>query len=88
MKTVNVTIQHEAGLHARPASVFVKIASTFSSEIRLIKDDATVNGKSIMGVLMLALGAGNTVQLEVEGSDEQEAIVELSGVLSGEFGEK
>ena len=87
MKSEMITIKNAAGLHARPASVFVRQASAFKSEIRLIKNNTIVNGKSIMGVLMLALASGNTVKLETEGVDESEAIEKLSAILSGDFSE-
>lgn len=76
----------EQGIHARPASVFVREAGRFASEIQLTADGVTVNGKSIMGILMLALGPGTQVHLKIEGSDEDEAIEILSGVLSGNAG--
>lgn len=74
------------GIHARPASVFVREAGRFASEIQLTADGVTVNGKSIMGVLMLALGPGTVVHLKIEGPDEDEALEILSRVLSGNAG--
>lgn len=70
-------------MHARPASVFVREAGRFASEVQLTADGVTVNGKSIMGILMLALGPGTHVHLKIEGADEDEAHEILSGVLSG-----
>ncbi len=72
-----VTIKNETGLHARPATLFVKKASSFSADIEITKDDKTVNAKSIMGVMSLGAGKGSKVKLKAEGDDEQEAIEAL-----------
>ena len=74
MKTIQVTVKSETGLHARPASQFVSEASKYSSEIKLIKNEKTVNGKSIMGVLSLAVTTGETLMITVDGQDEDNAI--------------
>jgi phosphotransferase system HPr (HPr) family protein len=83
MKEKTVVIQMKQGMHARPASVFVREAGRFASEVQLTADGVTVNGKSIMGILMLALSPGSQVTLRVDGVDEDEALKILSGVLSG-----
>ena len=80
-----VTIQHTEGVHTRPASIFVREAGKFQSEIALISGGTTVNGKSIMGLLMLALGPGDTVTIQATGNDEEQAIDRLSQVLTGSF---
>ena len=80
-KTVKIEIAQ--GMHARPASVFVREAARFLSEVRLTADGVTVNGKSIMGILMLALGPGSEVELQITGSDENEALTALVEVLTG-----
>jgi phosphocarrier protein HPr len=82
-----VTIANKHGLHARPAAEIVKIAAKFKSEITLIKDDVEVNGKSIMGVMMLAAEFGSTLTLRAEGPDEAAAVAALSELIEGKFGE-
>lgn len=76
-----IKISNRSGLHARPAAVFVQIANKFSSDISLTKEGQTVNGKSIMGILMLAAEKGSEVELKVEGDDAERAVEELSEVL-------
>ena len=85
MRKSVVTIRHEAGLHTRPASIFVREAARFQCEVTLACDDVSVNGKSIMGLLMLALSPGSLVTLVVDGPDEEAALESLAGVLSGDF---
>ena len=82
-----VTIQNRNGLHARPAAEIVKTAAKFKSEITLIRDDLEVNGKSIMGVMMLAAEFGSQLVLRVEGPDEQAAIDALATLIESKFGE-
>ena len=77
-----ITIRNETGLHARPAALFVQIANKFESSITIIKDDQTVNGKSIMGILMLAAEKGSRISIIADGKDAEEAVVELSEILS------
>jgi len=77
-KTIKITSIH--GLHARPASMFVRTATQFKSELKIHKDGMVVNGKSIMGVMMLAAEKGSTIDIEIDGPDEkkmQAAIEEL-----------
>ncbi|MCK5075078.1 MAG: HPr family phosphocarrier protein [Calditrichia bacterium] len=77
-KTIKITSVH--GLHARPASLFVRTATQFKSEVKIHKDGMVVNGKSIMGVMMLAAEKGSKIELELSGEDEKkllEAIEEL-----------
>ena len=76
-----VTIRNPQGLHARPASVFVRIANKFESDISVKKGIEKVNGKSIMGLLMLAASQGSTVEIEASGPDAELAIVELEKFL-------
>lgn len=76
-----IIVQLEHGLHARPAATFVKKASSFASDIQLVKKEKTVNGKSIMGVMAAAIGKGEVVTLIADGVDEAEAIVELEKLL-------
>jgi phosphocarrier protein HPr len=81
MQTKTLTIQNPQGLHARPATAFVQKASSFSADINIIKGGKKINGKSIMGLMTLAAKQGDEITLEVDGSDEQEAIKELSQIL-------
>jgi len=76
-----VKIKNKTGLHARPAALFVQIANKFESEITILKDDQEVNGKSIMGILMLAAERGVIVTIVAEGDDAENAVEELSEVL-------
>ena len=78
-------IINKHGLHARPAAQFVKIAGRFKSDIKVIKDGLEVNGKSIMGIMMLAAEPGSEIKLLVEGEDEQEAFAALSDLISQKF---
>jgi phosphocarrier protein HPr len=83
-KTVqkDIIIQNEQGLHARPAALFVQIANKFDCDISVIKDGEEVNGKSIMGILMLAAEQGAKISLKAIGSDAEEAVIELERVLT------
>ena len=82
-----VTIQNRNGLHARPAAEIVKTAAKFKSEITLIREDLEVNGKSIMGVMMLAAECGSTLMLRASGPDEGDALDALAALVAGKFGE-
>ncbi len=79
--TKNITIRNRTGLHARPAAVFVQVANKFDSEISVVKGEQKVNGKSIMGILMLAAGQGQEIIIIAEGPDAEAAIAELEKVL-------
>jgi len=78
---VDIIIKNKTGLHARPAALFVQIANKFESDITIIKGDQEVNGKSIMGILMLAAEKGAKIVVVAEGPDSEKAIEELSKVL-------
>ena len=80
----DVVLGNKHGLHARPAAEFVKLASRFLSDVKLTKDDLTIDGKSIMGVMMLAAECGSTITLTVEGRDEEETAVALIAFLEKE----
>lgn len=82
-----VEIVNRAGMHARPAAEFVKLAGRFASEIRLEKDGLEVNGKSIMGVLMLAAERGSQLRLSATGNDAEDAIDALSDLIGRGFEE-
>ena len=83
-----VTIINKNGLHARPAAEIVKTAAKFTSDIVIVRDELEVNGKSIMGVLMLAAECGATVTLRASGPDDAAAVDALATLISGRFGEK
>ena len=80
-------IVNQDGLHARPAAQIVKLANTFGSEIELCKDGVSVNGKSIMGVMMLAAEFGSSVMIRADGPDAQQAVDALTKLVEGGFGE-
>ena len=80
-------IQNRLGLHARPCSKFVKLASSFKAEIWVAKDDESVNGKSIMGLMMLAAGQGSRLQITCEGTDAQAALHALEALINQKFDE-
>ena len=82
-----ILIINKLGLHARAASKFVILASGFISDIRLARGNREVNGKSIMGVMMLAAGRGTVVALTAEGDDELIAAQALENLINGRFGE-
>jgi phosphocarrier protein len=82
------TIVNSLGLHARPAAQLVKLASGFQAEIEIEKDGMTVNGKSIMGVMMLAAECGSTITLRATGPDEEQAVEALSRLVAEGFGEQ
>ena len=82
-----VTIANKNGLHARPAAEIVKTAAKFKADITLVRDDLEVNGKSIMGVMMLAAEYGSTLVLRADGTDAEEAVGALAKVIESKFGE-
>lgn len=81
------TVSNRQGLHARPAAEFVKLASTFESEIFVEKDELEVNGKSIMGVMMLAAEPGTILTVRADGEDSDEAVEALVELVEDGFGE-
>jgi len=83
----SVQISNRNGLHARPAAEIVKTAAKFKSDITIRRDDLEVNGKSIMGVMMLAAEFGVTLTLRAEGPDADEAVETVARVIGGRFGE-
>ena len=88
MKKKELMIENRLGLHARAAAQIVKSASAYSSKITLIKDGLEVDGKSIMGIMMLAAGKGSSVIVEVQGDDEERALAGLEKLFKDKFGEK
>ena len=83
-----VTIINETGLHARPASMFVKKASEFKSSVELIHDGEKVNAKSIMGIMKLGLAKGTEVVIETHGEDEELSLNSIVELIESGFGEK
>lgn len=83
-----ITIVNKLGLHARAAAKFVTLASSFSSDIDISRDGQTVNGKSIMGVMMLAASQGTNIIISADGVDENEASASLEELVQDRFGEK
>ncbi len=81
-------IVNKLGLHARASALFVKTASRFTSEIKLARDGVEVNGKSIMGIMMLAASKGSTVRLTAAGADEAEAMQTIGDLITNGFGEE
>ena len=82
-----VTIVNKLGIHARPAAEIVKTSAKFKSAITIIRDELEVNGKSIMGVMMLAAEQGAKVTLRADGPDEEAALDELAALIAAKFGE-
>jgi phosphotransferase system HPr (HPr) family protein len=76
-----IIVKNKSGLHARPAAIFVQLANKYDSEITIIKDEQEVNGKSIMGILMLAAEKGSRIIIVADGEDAEEAVEELSEIL-------
>jgi phosphocarrier protein HPr len=83
----DVVVSNKLGIHARPASVFVRTANRFQSDVFIEKDGEKVNGKSIMGLLMLAAGHGSKLKVHVQGKDAAQAIHELGDLLKSKFDE-
>ncbi len=84
----SVQVGNIYGLHARPAAEFVKLANTFKSEIWVSKDGLEVNGKSIMGVMMLAAERGSTIEIRAKGDDAEQAVEALVRLVAVGFGEE
>lgn len=81
-------IKNKLGFHARAAVLFVKAAGKFESKITISKDDIEVNGKSIMGILMLGAAMGTTITVVAKGSDAERAVRELGNLILSKFGEE
>jgi phosphocarrier protein HPr len=83
-----VTIKNRLGLHARAAAKFVHLASRYRAQIRVTRGARSVDGKSIMGILLLAAAHGTTIAISAEGADENEALTALCELVEGGFGEE
>ena len=88
MTTRECVIRNRLGLHARAAAKFVHMATRFSSHIKVSRDGRTMDGKSIMGILLLAAGAGSNIVISAEGTDESTAVEALWRLVEGGFGEE
>jgi phosphocarrier protein HPr len=85
--TKELVVSNKLGIHARPAAMFVKIASRYECDIFVEKDGERVNGKSIMGLMMLAAGPGSKLKLIANGSDAPAAVNEIEALLKRKFDE-
>lgn len=83
-----ITITNKLGLHARPAALFVQLANRYRSEITVERGGEKVNGKSIMGIMMLAAGRGAKLVISAHGDDAEEAILGLEELVKSKFGEE
>lgn len=86
--TRECVIRNRLGLHARAAAKFVHTATRYTSQVRVSRDGRTMDGKSIMGILLLAAAAGTTVLITADGVDEAEAVEALCRLVEGGFGEE
>ena len=82
-----IRISNKLGLHARASAKLTKLAGSFKSEVFMSRNGRRVNAKSIMGVMMLAAGAGTEVEMEIEGEDEQAAMTAIAALFADKFGE-
>jgi phosphocarrier protein HPr len=84
----SIVIRNKLGLHARAAVKFVNTANRFGADVRIVKDDSEIDGKSILGILTLAATQGSEIGLHIDGPDEEAAWEALSELISNRFGEK
>ena len=88
MTSRQVTVVNQLGLHARAAARFVHLATRFQAHIRVARDDKVMDGKSIMGILLLAASRGTSLTITAEGDDEEEAVTALTQLVETGFGEE
>jgi phosphocarrier protein len=88
MKCLTLTILNRLGMHARASAKFVSLASEFKSQVTVTRGGREVNGKSIMGIMMLAAGKGAQIELCAEGADQEQAVEALSALINNLFGEE
>jgi phosphocarrier protein len=86
--SAKVDIVNERGLHARASARFVKLAGAFDAEVRVTKDEHTVDAQSIMGLMMLAAGPGSTIEITAQGRQAREAVEALTGLVASRFEEE
>jgi phosphocarrier protein len=82
-----LVVANKLGIHARPASMFVRVANRFASDVFVEKDGETVNGKSIMNLMMLAAGPGSRIRVHAEGADAAQAVTEIENLVKSKFNE-
>jgi len=87
VKIATLTIINKLGLHARASAKFVTLASSFKSDVTVSRNGQQANGKSIMGIMMLAAGKGTDIELQVDGEDEDGALQSLTDLVANRFGE-
>lgn len=87
MAEITLTVEHEVGLHARPASLFVQNASRFKSAIKIRYEDKEVNAKSILSLLTLGVNKGAVITIQAEGEDEIQAVDTLAQLVKDNFGD-
>jgi phosphocarrier protein len=87
MTSRNVTVVNQLGMHARAAAKFVHLATRFESRVRVGRDGREMDGKSIMGILLLAAARGTTIAISADGADERAAVDALAALVEGGFGE-
>jgi phosphocarrier protein len=88
LMTKEFLVSNKLGIHARPAAMFVKVANRFACDIFVEKDGERVNGKSIMGLMMLAAGPGSKLKVLAEGHDASQALAEIETLLTRKFDEE
>ena len=87
MTSQNVTVVNQLGMHARAAAKFVHLATRYEARVTVARDRREMDGKSIMGILLLAAGRGSTITISAEGTDEQAAVAALVALVQSGFGE-
>ena len=87
MTSRNVTVVNQLGMHARAAAKFVHLAAKFQSQVRVARDAREMDGKSIMGLLLLAAARGTTIRISADGGDEADAVAALAELVESGFGE-
>jgi phosphocarrier protein HPr len=87
MTSQEVTVVNQLGMHARAAAKFVHVAARYQSRVRVARDAREMDGKSIMGILLLAAARGSTITISAEGDDERDAVRALVGLVRSGFGE-
>lgn len=88
MDSVEVVVSNKLGIHARPAAMFVRVANRFDAEIIVEKDGERINGKSIMGLMMLAAGPGSRIRISASGEDAAKALADLEELFEKKFNEE
>ena len=86
-QTIELTVSNKMGIHARPAAMIVRVANKYSADVTVEKDEEQVNGKSIMGLMMLAAGSGSILRFRAEGSDAADMLKEMSLLFAKKFEE-